>query len=206
MSNPIRVLACPQCGGSLRMEQRACGYCGISVLLSNDRTTLIGNESSCPTCLTHSQPGERFCGQCARPLLVDCPSKSCRASNSVWRKYCLKCGIEIEVVRQQIIDEERMVNLEQLSVYEHDLLKAYDSISKARSRERAVKIFIAVAALILGLVIATLSLLFGVVISVVILLFAMVYSSDEIENLASSLEICERRVVELRSALGYELL
>ncbi len=198
MPTSISALACPQCGGSVKLEQRMCSYCGINVVLSVDQASLIGNESSCPTCLTHYEPGERFCGRCAKPLLMDCPSPGCRATNSVWRKYCSKCGIEMEPARQQIQIKERMVNLEQLSIYENDLQQIYGTISKARSRERAIKYLIGLMALVAGLMIGLLSPTFGIIVALILLLFAFSYRSDEVDNLESSLEVCQRRVMDLR--------
>lgn len=92
-------------------------------------------------------------------------------------------------------------NIEQLARYESDLAEANASLSGARSRERAVKMLIGGFGLLVGVGAACLSPIWGIASGSVVMLVAWTYRSSEFDDLAISIEVCERRVNELQAAL-----
>ena len=68
-----RTLHCNNCGGHLKKGQPNCPFCGALVDLTHARLTAY-----CPSCLSMSKEGAKFCSGCGKPLTahVDTPQEA----------------------------------------------------------------------------------------------------------------------------------
>jgi Zn-finger nucleic acid-binding protein len=116
-----RTLHCNNCGGELKKGQPECPFCGALVDLTHARLTAY-----CPSCLSMSKEGAKFCSGCGKPLTttVDSPKETkeqcprCQIRmrrrgvgehNALECPVCCGLFVEVHVLDQMLRDQERRV-------------------------------------------------------------------------------------------------
>lgn len=65
---PPANFVCPNCGTTLRADDKFCGSCGQAVSHPMAEIEILNTTDHCPDCEYHYQPDDAFCAQCGRPL------------------------------------------------------------------------------------------------------------------------------------------
>ncbi len=117
-----RTLHCNNCGGFLKKGEAKCPFCNAVVDLTHARLTAY-----CPSCLSMSKEGAKFCSGCAKPLVAhvdkpeetDEPCPHCRipmrrrgVGKHKPRECPMCCGLFIEghVLEKMIRDQENRID------------------------------------------------------------------------------------------------
>jgi Zn-finger nucleic acid-binding protein len=81
---PAVTLHCANCGGGLEKGASVCPFCKAAVDLTSTRLTAY-----CPSCLSMSTEGARFCSGCGKPLIsnIDRPEKV--------EENCPRCNVSM---------------------------------------------------------------------------------------------------------------
>ena len=184
------VLKCPQCGAQLEGNRTLCEHCGTSVRLSEDQQELVGIGVACPRCAATNQHGDNHCGKCGEPLTYLCPSPSCHQENSVWRKFCRKCGRDIVSFQISLIEDTRQKSVNEMQRHQTAIDTINQTLPASRGRVLLVRsITGAVGALVALGFIAESHWIVGIICALVTAFVVHFYDSSEIENLQAALAL-----------------
>jgi len=96
----IVALKCPNCGALIPRESMNCEFCGASLILTPDKTTLTPQQtSSCPKCANPVASGSWFCAKCGEVLTEDVEhlkqiqKKAVFVQEDLRRKYPEACSL-----------------------------------------------------------------------------------------------------------------
>ena len=179
MSNmQVVALKCPSCGNGLSRESARCGYCGTVVIISSDQSQALSVGVACPECNATNNEHEKHCGQCGAVLLVECPKPRCLQENSVWRKYCKKCGTDIQELWRVQIDERIAEIQEKLPQTRLELKRVAAELESANGGEKLSKIIIRGAGVVISLVIVCSAGWSGILGVVIVMAVALVWAAN----------------------------
>ena len=182
------ALQCPQCGAGIDRTGTVCQYCGTTVRLSEDGRSLHVTGLRCTRCQTENEPGDKHCASCGEALTVTCPDLTCRQHNSVWRKFCLKCGQNIFELRFNLLQTSRNEAISALSQHKSEIEELMKALPTSKVRERLVQALIATAGgLVAFLLLASDHPVVALVAAAISAVVVFAYASDEVRNLAASL-------------------
>lgn len=197
-------LNCPQCGAQLKRSDKACEHCGTSVRFSTERGAFDATGIACPACLTPNSPADKHCGGCGELIQATCQTPNCHQVNSVWRKFCSKCGKDLAATRSEA--ERAAYERAEQSVDYHKA--ALDTISGKVGLAKARAVTVKSGILIVGLgfagIVGASSESFGLAvgIGVIVVLIWSFYESDEVKNLEKARKIHEDDLARAEAALA----
>ena len=63
--------------------------------IGNSVTTAAESEHMCPHCNAKNPAGQKFCGECGKPMVVGIVCPSCGKVNATGQKFCGDCGAKL---------------------------------------------------------------------------------------------------------------
>ena len=199
----VQALSCPQCGARLHRKHVSCDHCGASVKFSSDRQAFDTVGLMCPSCDAGNGLQDRHCGSCGEVLLQNCNSPNCHQVNSIWRKFCSKCGSDLDYTRSKIEKENEEEAKQKIQYYEMSVASVGQSIDGARARAVTVRSLILLVGglLFLGSLVSDawpLALLWALVFGT----WWKFYESAEVKNLEMALRLHEADLQRAKNKLN----